>query len=467
MKVPKTAVFVDTALWGENSIGPPSRIGREEVGAQLVAACCEKFSGWDVRFLRPNTGAETISQLVSAVPADALILFPYTYTKWLADKIARRFKGKIPIIYGGYHAGIGDMPAKILVEGLADFVIAGRGDTSLPQLLRDLADGKAPQARTIRHHDDYPKDGKYPLDRLPWPMRDENLLQDINREPLPFKPPATLEPNPQRCVIITGSLGCNARCDFCPSWMISATALHRSPKNIVDEMQSLQNRFGPGIVYMFADPLFNSDRDWMLALCKEMENRGPFPSICMPDFRLDREMVRAMKRAGVYFAMMGLEFTSNDVRKDRGKRAADPAIAFTLCSEEGIITRAFVMLGQLGTTREGLRQEIEALEALPFRADHLRINFEVPFPGTRVAQRISPDDIVTKDQALWTIEEPVYRTAIPHSELTEARLQLMRDYHFSPRQQEHYARQCARFPELGPVYEDFLTHHLGWYKEIR
>src|SRR3989338_8649128 len=108
----KTAVFVDTALWGGNSVGPPSRIGREEVGAQLVASCCKKSSGWDIRFLRPNADTETICRQVTEGPADALILFPYTYTKWLADEVAKKFKRKIPVIYGGYHAGVGDMPPK-------------------------------------------------------------------------------------------------------------------------------------------------------------------------------------------------------------------------------------------------------------------------------------------------------------------------------------------------------------------
>src|SRR3989344_4051603 len=304
----KTAVFADTARCDTTRAGE-SRIGREDPGSQLVYACVQEFSDWGVRFLRPNLESpQEFARLIESGPCEALILFPFTYTKHIADGLAGIFKGRVPIIYGGQHAGIGAMPARTLAEGLADFVIAGRGDTSLPKLLRDLADGKKPESRIIRHHDDVPKDERYPLDRLPWPLRRADLMHDITpKEPLPFIPPPTLEKNPTRCVLITGSIGCSARCDFCSTWMISGSVLRRSPKNIVAEMEYLQKNFGPGLVYMFADPLFNSDREWVLELSREMEKKGPFTSVCMADFRLDREMVRAMKRGGFYWIMLGLE----------------------------------------------------------------------------------------------------------------------------------------------------------------
>lgn len=450
----KTVVFLDTYLLSA-SRGYRTRVGREEIGGQLVAACCQERADWEVRYLRPNTDRpDAAYNLVSQGPCDALVLFPYTYTKWLADEIAKLFKGKLPVIYGGYHSGVNIQNSrKVFLEGLADYVIAGRGDDVLPWLLKELTIRKvAPGA--LPGQCPTPS-GEYPLDDLPWPIRDEGLMQDLTKDPISCMPPKNLEANPRRLVIIAGSMGCSARCDFCSSWMISPKPLHRSPKNIVDEMVWLKQCFGSGLVYHFANPLFNADRNWVMELCTEMEKRGPFPSICMADFCLDREMVRAMKKAGIFLAMMGLEFTDNELRTRRGKRSGDPALAYNLCSQEGIITRAFYMLGRLGMTGEELALETERLLSLPFHPDELRIDFEVPFPGTKVASKLAPDDIVT-EQPHWTTEEVVYRTELTREKWQIIRRKIIQDFHFSQNQQEHYARQAAKFPELRGVYGAFL-----------
>lgn len=453
-----TAVFLDTgqsAIKGQTRIG--TRIGREEVGAQLVAACVQQ-NGWDILFLRPDTAdAESITKAIREGPCDVLVLFPYTYTKKLADDVARRFKGRVPIIYGGYHAGIGVMSKQVIEEGLADYVVNGRGDSALPKLLKDLEAGTATK-RIYRSTQSGPVSPaqKYPLDVLPWPFRDARLMQRLDIEPLPFSPPPELVQNPQRCITVAGSLGCDARCDFCTSWMVASRAMHRSPKTVVDEMEWLTKSYGTdGIVFHMANPLFNADREWVMMLCQEMEQRGPFPAICLPDFCLDREMVKAMKRAGIFMAMMGLEFASTEVRTERGKRAGDPCVAYELCHQEGIITRAFFMLGRLGMSRSGLEAEVRALNALPFRADQLRINFEVPFPGSLTASRLAPGDVIADQQAMTT-EQVVYRTELSEEEWQEARRKILFDYHFSERQKRHYDEKCRKHPELEMPINDFL-----------
>lgn len=449
-----TVVFVDTGISSIVGGEHQSRLGREEIGAQLVAACCQEV-GWNVRYIRPNS--KKIEHAVSMVKEgiyDVLVFFPYTYTKWLADKIAQEFKGDVPIVYGGYHSGVGMIPHKILREGIADFVIAGRGEEAFPHLLQQLAAGDKPH-KILRGHSLGNKKN-YPLDYLPWPIRQDSLMQDILTEPLPFNPPHKLEPYPRKCILVAGSIGCNARCDFCSSWLISPKSLLRSPGNVVDEMVYLQKQFGQGLVYTIVNPLFNADRAWVMDLCTEMEHRGPFPTICTPDFCLDREMAKAMKRAGIYMVMMGLEFADNDIRISRGKRNGDPIAAYHACAEEGIITRAYFMLGRLGMTRADLYLEINRINALPFRADQLRINFEVPFPGTKISKKITSKDIIL-DESHWTTEEVVYRTGINPLEWQESRRRIMWNYHFSDQQQRHYETQIAKHPELQDVYEDFIS----------
>lgn len=451
----KTVVFLDTHL-STACRGYPLRIGREEIGAQLVAACCQE-AGFKVRYLKPNTTQlKAISSLVNDGDCDILVLFPYAYTKWLADKIARLFKGQVPIIYGGYQTGMDEQNAqKLLDEGAADYVVWGRGDSALPQLLSALANRKAEKG--VWRQEPIISSSKYPLDNLPWPMRNPEWMQNLITDPITFHPPKTLEPNPQKLVIVAGAIGCKGRCDFCISHKISPLPLHRSPENIVKEMISLQKEYGPGLVFFFSNPLFNADSEWVMKLCSEMANKGPFPSIVMTDFCLDSKMVQAMKNGGIYLNMMGLEFANDKLRVKRGKRACDPSIAYRLCSEAGILTRAFYMLGRLGMTRQDLQEETKAIMSLPFYADELRINFEVPFSGTKIAATLKPNDLII-DPAHWTTEEPVYRTELTSEEWQDIRQQMIYHYHFRPAQKEHYERQSAKFPALETTYETFLAN---------
>ena len=451
-KTKKNVIFVDNRLTSETSSDFRTRIGRENIGAQLVAACCRQI-GWRVRYLQPDSkNIKVIYSTIVNGPYDVLVFFPYTHTKWLADKIARLFKGEIPIIYGGYHT-IGANAQNVFEEGIADYVISGRGEERLPELLQKLEAGTVLPGVISNKTTELSE--QYPLDNLPWPIREESLMQNLGKEPLPFKPPSNLEPNPRKCVVIAGSIGCTGHCDFCSSWIISTRSLYRSPRNVIEEMLWLRETYGPGLIYYFADPLFNADRDWVIEICSEMEKHGPFPSICMPDLNLDKEMVQAMKRAGIYIAMLGVEFPSDELRAKRGKRPGDAAKAFELCDEAGILTRAFLMTGRLGMTRKNLDAEIDILDNLGLRADEWRVGFETPFPGTIVSDQIKPEDVIV-DYPYWTADRVVYRTGLSPKEWEEARLGMLRNLHFCKKQREHYDRKTEKFPELGPVYEDFL-----------
>jgi hypothetical protein len=81
---------------------------------------------------------------------------------------------------------------------------------------------------------------------------------------------------------------------------------------------------------------------------------------------------------------------------------------------------------------------------------------EVPFPGTFAAAHRIADDNVIADESQWTTEEPVYRTELERETWQEIRQEIAHAYHFSDTQMAHYERQINNFPELEPVYSDFL-----------
>ena len=223
--------FVDTSLSETMGGERQSRYGRDEPGAQLVAACC-KQAGHSVAYIRPDSAdPAVVASAAEETEPQIIVLFPYTYTKHVADGVGRLFKDRAIIVYGGYHAGIGEMPKIVIGEGIADYVIAGRGEYALPELLAALESGKQPPQIITQ------KRG-LPFTGLPWMLRVPELTQRLDREPVAFLPPRELCDSPKYCISLSGSVGCDARCDFCPSWTIDKS-MSREPADVVNEMRFL------------------------------------------------------------------------------------------------------------------------------------------------------------------------------------------------------------------------------------
>lgn len=445
--------FVETSV-AAGSKRLLSVVGRENLGGQLVAACVEQ-AGHEVQYLAlgAELGAEEIAREAIEAGGDVTVFFPYTFTADVTARAAKLVRKNCTVVMGGYHFGMSQFHAEeALAEGFADYVIMGRGDSALPELLEKL-----PSPPPI-----VSGEATAPFAELPRPIRRFDLAQDLSVNPLPFHP-AHVVPNPTHLYVVAGAIGCSGRCDFCLSHKICNRPLHREPSDVVDEMAAIaamNKKCGGGdVAFHFANPLFNASHEWVLELCRLMAKYGPFASVAMPDARgIDEEMVGAMKSAGFFLSMLGMEFVSDSVREGRGKRPGSMENAFRLFQEAGILTRAFYMIGRLGMTAADLEQEIRAIESLPFRADQLRPSFETPFPGTECWDNLNPGDVSQVDFSHWTIEEPVYQTPHSSAEWLRMRDSMIHRYHRSDAQVSHYDRMVTNHPELEGPIEGFLQN---------
>src|SRR5438105_578044 len=85
------------------------------------------------------------------------------------------------------------------------------------------------------------------LDSLPWPDRDVLNMDEY------FK--AWKSHHGESSVSLITARGCPFHCSWCSSEVFGHTHRQRSPKNVVDEMLMLKQRYNPDIMLMSAEVL--------------------------------------------------------------------------------------------------------------------------------------------------------------------------------------------------------------------
>jgi anaerobic magnesium-protoporphyrin IX monomethyl ester cyclase len=178
-------------------------------------------------------------------------------------------------------------------------------------------------------------------------------------------------------------------------------------------------------------------------------------SIVLCDFaKLDKDLIRKMKRAGIYWILFGVETFDDLERKQFGKRRHIVDDILKICYEEGMLTRAFVMLGIPGTTEEKLRKQKEQLYEKPF-ISNLRINFYTPFPGTPLWKEVKDKNILlTEKWEHFTTEEPTIACDVTPDKLKTFSEELVREYYSSDKYKKGIAWQIQHYPEIEEVYAD-------------
>ena len=236
----------------------------------------------------------------------------------------KKFDKKIKVVIGGNHPS--SYYNFVLKDKNIDFVVIGEGELTFLELCQAISKGKRnfENVRGIAFNEK----GKIirteareliaNLDDIPFPARDmvdfKKYLGTPKHNPYLMRYPTS--------TIIT-SRGCPGRCVYCTVRAVwGRTWRGRSPKDVVDEIEELVNKYGVKEIAFLDDSASVDKRRWNM-ICDEMIKRKINIKWNTPNgiahWTLDKPTVKKMYQAGCYRITFGIESGNPETRMFLGK----------------------------------------------------------------------------------------------------------------------------------------------------
>jgi anaerobic magnesium-protoporphyrin IX monomethyl ester cyclase len=305
-----------------------------------------------------------------------------------AAQIVKRISPEIVTIAGGVH--VTTQYFRVMANPDIDFCVRGEGEHVLPQFL-DYLNGR----------------GSFPTKGLVYRNGNEvvalppDRIEDLDSLPVPnyglvdYLAYATKKPrygvdtlNVFPYARILTSRGCPVGCCFCQVESISGKRWRkRSPTNVVDEIESLKNRYGIKGFYIEDDNAFvqKTRTKEMLRLLKERHLNLAWKAAGVPIFKMDEETFELMAATGCQMIGMAIESGVPRVLEQIIHKPIDlekvPSLIAAV-KKYGIFVVANFVIGFPGETWDEIRQTLRYAERCG--ADYCKIYAAQPLVGTRL-----------------------------------------------------------------------------------
>ena len=298
----------------------------------------------------------------------------------------------IKTLLGGLHATM--MPEECMNYGCFDFIVKGEGEITIPLIVNNLdkkefnIDGMwyKKNGEIIRNKDrPYIQD----LDSLPFPSR--HLLKN----PTAYKPPDALR---EPVTPMMTSRGCPSRCTYCCTKHILGQEFRfRSPKNIVDEIEHVVDKFGIQEIHLM-DDVFTYNRERVFQFRDEVKRRDIDVNFVLANGlradQVDRERLEALRDLGVISIGCGVESGNqqilNNIRKDiRLDRVRE---SYKIAKELGFQTWGFFILGLPGENESTIKDTINFAKELD--VDFAKFLILKPYPNSHVWEQLQQENLI-------------------------------------------------------------------------
>lgn len=269
--------------------------------------------------------------------------------------------GPVPAICGGYGP---TFHHELFVQSGFDVVVLGEAEHVVVPLIQTLLAKK--DLRGIPGIA-FVENGAIVCTRRSEPVMDLDTIQFPARDSVPC---AIRQGN---FVHVCTSRGCEATCHFCSVFAFATQGSPRrrwrarSVSNIVDELESLHQRFGVQHFKFVDDSFLEPPRGeaWAWLLCETLAKRGlsvKFRTQVRAD-RLTHGIVEALKHAGWFATSVGIENASETALTRMGKAAtlADNMKSLELLEQHGVYVQMGLILFDPETTVTELQENLAFL----------------------------------------------------------------------------------------------------------
>jgi radical SAM superfamily enzyme YgiQ (UPF0313 family) len=321
-----------------------------------------------------------------ANPADVYLFSPMTPNLAFAYEIADLTKLLYPdvkIVFGGIVAT--PLREQVASHVSVDYVVHGRGEYALPDLLDALRGKKAltdvgnlcfarDNGEVVTTPTIYPR--MAPAD-LPFPKVDmfpADAGQDV------------------RYLRVVHGLGCPYTCSFCTIQTISQKSSYFPVKRVIDEIRAYRKRYGRHHNIYFGDELFTLNPARTIELCEALAREGDIGFDCQTRLNLlsDPDMLVAMKRGGCRWVEVGIEAfdqETQDLFKQRIRLGSIPDTLRRL-QDSGLPACSFLVNGFPNQTPDDMRRSVDYVAEL-IQSGLLQASYLfglVPYPGSDLYQ---------------------------------------------------------------------------------
>jgi len=323
-----------------------------------------------------------VGEVIKQADPDYVGIQMYTGTFKSAQNvalIAKSLNAGIKIIVGGTHPTLD--PIGTIKFKYYDYVVRGEGEYTLLDIVNGVNDY---QIRGLTFKNKYGEivnnaDRSFidDLDLLPFPTRDKffigNGKMDVG-------------------AIIT-SRGCPFECAYCTSPEIwKRKTRYRSVGNVLEELEYMV-RYHNVLLVRFQDDTFTLNKNRTIEVCEGVLKKGlNIQWVCDTRVdRLDKQMLKLMKKAGCIRIKIGVESGSNEILKRVTKGITIEQIrdAVSLIKEIDIPLTIYLMIGFPGETDEDVKKTIEFAEEI--NADYNSLSIIAPYYGTAMYKKLSTE----------------------------------------------------------------------------
>jgi radical SAM superfamily enzyme YgiQ (UPF0313 family) len=268
---------------------------------------------------------------------------------------------------------------------------------------------------------------------------DRPFIEDLDSIPFPahhLMPLESLKRDGKILFPLISSRGCVFWCDFCSTVRMFGRGYRwRSPKNVVDEMQLIHDKYGVKQV-TFYDDAFTVDRNRVIQICDELHARKldmMWDCGTRVDM-VDRELLTTMRSAGCFAVWLGVESGSEAILGAMNKsiKLDQTRKAYKTAHEVGLMTIANVVLGFPGETAKTAKETIRFVKEL--NPDDVGFYVATPYPGTPMYEEVKKNgwlrvtDFDKYDTAGPTFETP----SLSMEALAKLRYKAYQDFYLRP-----------------------------------
>lgn len=362
------------------------------IGLAYTCSAVEEWEGAEVNLIdavaAKSTPEETLEQVKEWRP-DLLYIAVGTSTLKRDLAFLQKCKDAIPdllTIVMGTHVTV--LPGDAFSAPGADLAIMGEPERTAAEVARAIAvdnpldsvNGLAIPNGNGGFSLTAPRQLIPEIDEIPHPAR--RFLDRYKYSP-PFAA------GPKFDIIIT-SRGCPYECNYCSTGVYFGKKIRfRGTSDIMSELTEMVRESGVTTVG-FWDDTFTIGKRRIIELCEAIVASGlGFDWMCMARVdTVDREMLDAMKRAGCYLVLYGVESGSQKVldTMKKGITVEQIRAAFSATYDAGIEAAAFFMMGNLDETEDDIKTTIDFAKEL--KASYASFNIATPYPGTALYEEV-------------------------------------------------------------------------------